>query len=558
LLKDRASDLRFTDMTSRTLGHRAPLLWLVLPFMGGLAIGKTAGVAPVPWLLGCALVAAGLAVTALSRAPRLWAPALVAAMALSGWASYALHRHRLPAWDALPPREVRLALRLDRAFPQADERRTTGLATIVHADGPVHELSGQRLYYSLALRPGESAPLPSAVVLAAGVLAVLPRDPPADTFDGYLANSGINFRLTRGRVLREEAAPTAYARFCAKAARQFSAILGQGVAMKRPELTATLRAMLLGQQNELNEEQILLFRQSGTMHIFSISGLHIAVIAGGLQAVLSLLRLPRAVQFPLGLATLWLYVDITGAAPSAVRAFVMVAFLQSAFVLRVPANPVAALTASVFLVLLAAPLQIFSASFQMSYGIVAALLLLGLPLADAWEAKWTPFRDLPAVTWRWWQSGLSAAWHWIVSAIALGLAAALVGAASGVLFFRLFTPGALLVNLALIPASSLVILAGFVSLLGGLAGLTSASVLFNHAAVLLLWGIDRAVREFLRLPAMWFAAHFDAPWLGAAILVSLLALMLAGYQLRWEKRWGGFWPPFVLAALVLGFGLSYE
>ena len=218
-------------MTSRTLGHRAPLLWLVLPFMGGLAAGKTAGVAPVPCLLGCALVAAGLAVTALSRAPRLWAPALVAAMALSGWASYALHRQRLPVWDGLPPREVRLALRLDRAFPQADERRTTGLATIVRADGPVRELSGQRLYYSLALRPGESAPLPSAVVLAAGVLAVLPRDPPADTFDGYLANSGINFRLTRGRVLREEAAPTAYARFCAKAARQFSAILGQGVAM---------------------------------------------------------------------------------------------------------------------------------------------------------------------------------------------------------------------------------------------------------------------------------------------------------------------------------------
>jgi competence protein ComEC len=112
LLKDRAGYLRFTDMTPRSLGHRAPLLWLVLPLMGGLALGKTAGVAPVPWLLGCALVAAGLAVTALSRAPRLWAPALVAAMVLAGWASYALHRNRLPAWETLPPREVRLALRL--------------------------------------------------------------------------------------------------------------------------------------------------------------------------------------------------------------------------------------------------------------------------------------------------------------------------------------------------------------------------------------------------------------------------------------------------------------
>jgi len=271
-----------------------------------------------------------------------------------------------------------------------------------------------------------------------------------------------------------------------------------------------------------------------------------------------LLRVPRRAQYPIGLAALWLYVDITGTAPSAVRAFVMVAFLQSAFVFRVPANPVAALTASVLLVLLADPLQIFNASFQMSYGIVAALLLLGLPMAEAWEAWWTPFRDVPEVTWHWWQRWLSTAWRWLVPAIALGLAAALVGAASGVLFFGLFTPGALLVNLALIPASSLVILAGFISLLTGLAGLASASALFNHAAVLLLWGIDRAVREFLRLPAMWFTAHFNRPWLGATILVALMGLMLAGYQLRWERRRGGFWPPFVLAALALGFGLTFD
>ena len=80
---------------------------------------------------------------------------------------------------------------------------------------------------------------------------------------------------------------------------------------------------------------------SGTMHLFAISGLHIGVIAVGLQAVLALLRLPRWVQFVLGVAALWLFVDITGASPSAVRAFVMVIFLQAAFLLRRPGNPLA-------------------------------------------------------------------------------------------------------------------------------------------------------------------------------------------------------------------------
>src|SRR5476651_2507666 len=104
-------------MTSRSLGHRAPLLWLVLPLMAGLAAGKADELARVPWLLGGALLAAGAANFAAWRAPRWWAPAIVAAMFLAGDASYALHRARLPGWEARPPREARLAVRIDRMFP---------------------------------------------------------------------------------------------------------------------------------------------------------------------------------------------------------------------------------------------------------------------------------------------------------------------------------------------------------------------------------------------------------------------------------------------------------
>jgi competence protein ComEC len=83
-------------MTRRSLGHRAPLLWLVLPLMAGLAVGQIAVFAPVGWLLGGALVAA-LAATAMAPGgrPRLrWAPALAVAMFLAGHAIYALHRAR--------------------------------------------------------------------------------------------------------------------------------------------------------------------------------------------------------------------------------------------------------------------------------------------------------------------------------------------------------------------------------------------------------------------------------------------------------------------------------
>src|SRR5690606_31180885 len=159
-------------------------------------------------------------------------------------------------------------------------------------------------------------PIRSAEIAAIGVIASLPRNPAPGTFDAYLADSGVNFRLSRGRLLATEKPASAYRRFCARQAERFAAILGAGVETKQPGLVAGFRAMLLGRASELSDEQDTRFRRSGTMHVFSISGLHIAVIAGGLQALLLLLRLPRWLQLPIGLAALWLYVDITGTAPS--------------------------------------------------------------------------------------------------------------------------------------------------------------------------------------------------------------------------------------------------
>lgn len=543
-------------MTSRSLGHRAPVLWLALPLTAGLVAGKTLEIDAPGWPLAGAALAALVALWAAWRKPSAFAPAILLAMTLAGAASYPLHRPRLAAWDRLPPREARLALRLDRVFTAANEKKATGLATILHANETLLETVGQRVYFSLALRPGEAAPLRSAIVSTSGILAALPRNPPSDTFDGFLANAGVNFRLTRGRVLREEQPASTYQKFCARQAAHFATVLGLGVEAKRPELVGVLRAMLLGQQNELSDEQTTIFRESGTMHVFSISGLHIAVIAAGLHALLGLLRLPRLARLLVGLAALWLYVDITGSAPSAVRAFVMVALVQVALVLRVARNPLSALATSALLVVLFAPLQLFSASFQMSYGIVAALLLLGLPLADRWQARFALFRDLPKVSWGWHRRAIDWLWRALLGATAIGLAASLVSAVTGVLFFKLFTPGALLANLWLIPASTGVILMGFVSLLCGLAGWAAGSLLSNHAAVLILLLVEKAIRGFVTVPAMWFAAEFRAAWIGPAALALLLGVLGLGYAQRW-RSWNRFyWAPFAVVALTLIAGMK--
>lgn len=541
-------------MTSRTLGHRAPLLWVLLPLMAGLVAGKLEWLPPSP--LACSFASAACLGLAFGWR-RAWAGGLVAGVFFSGVAYYDLRRTHLPEWDSLPPREARVTLQVDRVFPSPpDMRSITGLATVRAADPHLADLVGQRAYFSLT-PPRDGKPVIRSVRFeATGLLQSLPRNPPTDTFEGYLADQGVNFRFTRARVTGEFSEAGAYRIFCDAALRRFTTILGLGVE-KHPEEVGVLRAMLLGSQSELSDDQKTVFRNSGTMHLFSISGLHIAVIAGVITGILAFLRLPPTARLLAGGVLLWLYVDITGGAPSAVRAWIMAMFIHAACTLRVPGNPVAALVASAVCVLAIDPLQLFTASFQLSYGIVASLLLLGLPLGDRLAERAALFTRLPAVSWGMRHKALDAGWRKFLSALAIGLATMPVSTVCGVVIFGLFTPVSLIANLVLIPAGSLVIVSGFLALLCGLAGLGWLASILNHASVLMLKAVDAGVRFFADLPGAHHEAVFSPVWLGYAGLAALFTLVFFGYASDWRLRRGGCWPPFVFTALLLAAGAVF-
>lgn len=526
--------------------------------MAGLILGSTTSAVPVSSMIVVALAAlivAGCSLRA-RRNYRLLAAVVVAGIC-AGYASYHLNNTRLPAWQTLPPREVRVGLVVTRIFPQPDLKRLSGFGTIIRAEPHLRELHGHAVYFSLQVAPGEAAPLRSAEVAAVGVLVAVPAVVASGSFDAFLASAGIHFRLSRGRILAEQAPPSRYRVFCHQGLNHFSRLLSVGVDEKQPELTAVLRAMLLGQKHELSDEQGTSFMRSGTMHLFAISGLHISVIAVGLQALLTLMRLPSAVRFTVGMGALWLYVDITGGAPSAVRAFIMVVLFELARSCRTPGNPLSALAASALIVVLVWPLQIFSASFQMSYGIVAALLLLGLPLAAAWQERWSCFRLLPKSVWQWHHHRLDAFYREATSALAIGLASTLVSTLAGLHYFQLLTPVALLANLLLIPASGVVILSGFASLLAGLAGMEILSGLFNHSAVFVLVMIDFVVQRVTDLPGAWRVAAFNSAWSGPVAHLALGVSLVYGYQTQWARNRGGWWPPFAIVAVVLLIGVDY-
>jgi len=544
----------------RSLGHRAPLLWVVIPLLAGLSLGHAGLKLSTTW--GGTSIFTFLilfSISHLRKWPRVFRALFgCVALTLLGITYYGYTRHVPADWDWLPPREAELSLRVTRTFSRQRAEQTSGIAVIEATAPHLNELVGQRIYFSLKLPDEVPPPLRSTRLEAIGVISRLPPNPPPKDFAHYLDSAGVNFRFSQGQVLQMLKPASAYRQFCARMAERFSQTLGAGIEAKHPLRTSILRAMLLGQKSELNEEQSWLFRTSGTMHVFAISGLHIGVIATVLHWLLAALRIPAKPQLFIELTALWLYVDITGAAPSAVRAFVMVALVLIAFALRLPVNPIATLTTASLIVLCFDPLQVFSASFQMSYGIVAALLLIGLPLGESWQAAWQPYAMLPKATWSWRQRALDRLRRWGLGAAGIGVAATLVSSVTGIQFFHLFTPGSLLINLLVIFLASFAITSGFASLLCGLIGFEFGSIAANHAAVVLLSLTEFGIRYFMKLPHLWFHASFKEPWMGSVTLAALLLSLLIGYLQNWTGWSRFYWAPIAVLALGLLTGVHFD
>jgi competence protein ComEC len=543
---------------SPALQLRSPLLWLLVPFSTGLVIAQTwplPGTARIAGVVAAA-AAAGLAAGAAARhREKTWALALIAAAMLAGTVYLPLRYPHLHHWSGAPPREVTVVVAVDRIFPSAPTARNVGGLGVITADlANDPALRGRPVYFSVIRRLG-AAPAATGRYRLQGVLEPLARVSDGG-FNDYLAAIGIRDRLVRARVLTELSPPGRYARFCTALRQRLQQSLSRGLEAQ-PQVRSLYLAMLLGEKAEMSADQQNAYMRSGTFHIFSISGLHVAAIALALRKLCRTVRLPRPVAAGLTVVVLWIYVEVTGGSSPAVRAFIMIAFLLAREAFRLPGNALAALTAAALTTLLVDPLQLFSTGFQMSYAVVTALIVMGRPLTESWLQRWRPFVFLPVANWRWWHHSVQYAGHKFIMAAAGGWTAFLASTPSGIGYFGLWSTGSLLANLVIVPLSGLVIYAGFVSLLAGLLGLGVISTGCNLAAATLIALGDRLLQSGTTWPGMYFPAHFRAEWLAPAALLLMTATMVAGAAGRWAPRYGGYWPPVLLLALLLLLGVKF-
>lgn len=121
------------------------------------------------------------------------------------------------------------------------------------------------------------------------------------------------------------------------------------------------------------------FRMAGVAHLLCISGFHVALIAGLLLLLLMPLRLwNRGLHYAqlISIPAVWAFVFATGAAPSAIRAAIMISIIFIAPIANRHVMSENSLAAALVIILLTDPYSFFSAGLWLSVCAVTGLLLL--------------------------------------------------------------------------------------------------------------------------------------------------------------------------------------
>lgn len=150
-----------------------------------------------------------------------------------------------------------------------------------------------------------------------------------------------------------------------------------------------VQALLFGERNMLDTDVELAYQQLGIVHLLAISGLHVGLLVSGIYALLIYSGLTHEKTRIILIILLPMYIVVTGAAPSVIRASFMVILY---FIFKLAKKKVVAVDviSFTFLVLLTInPYYLFQIGFQLSY-VVSFGLLLSFGIIEkltSWIAK---------------------------------------------------------------------------------------------------------------------------------------------------------------------------
>jgi competence protein ComEC len=331
-------------------------------------------------------------------------------------------------------------------------------------------------------------------VRATGTLQELPRRKGAFDYAAFLRRAGVH-ALLRGDTLEATG-------FRGGAAGMLDGIRRRaenGVGARLgPELSALASGMVLGQDERIPRDMVAQFQASGLAHLIAVSGQNVTLLAILALPVLGALGVGRRGRLIGVLGLIALYVPLTGAGPSIMRAGAMGAAGTVAQLAGRPASRWYALLLACVFTLAIDPRAWLDVGWQLSFAAVVGIFCLGPHLRRA-------FRRFP---------------DFLAEGAALTVAATLATAPLLAFQFERVSLVSLLANLIVLPAVAPIMWLGMLSALAGQVSIDAAALLnalngfcLAYLAAIARWsgGMPGAVLSFKLESPLALAASYLVP-----------------------------------------------
>ena len=269
-----------------------------------------------------------------------------------------------------------------------------------------------------------------------------------------------------------------------------------------------LNALIVGERHPALRTMNRTMMRAGTAHFLSISGMHLGIFLGFVfLSCRALAFTPRRAAMVV-LTILAVYLLLAEPRAPLLRSAIMAAALCIGVIAHRRYMPLNALAAAAIVLLAMDPLQIFSPGFQLSFGIVTAIVLFLRPMRQWLFGRWMRRRGLMVFRYehrlrRW--AYFNAA-NWLTQGVTMCLLAYIVAAPLVAHHFGLFSPYAPLLTLLMLPLVAAVLLPGYVSMalawpmpnlsyhIGRLAGAAADGLQSTTAALHHLPGLSMSLR----------------------------------------------------------------
>lgn len=438
------------------------------------------------------------------------------------------------------------------------------------------EINGEKIptpCYILAVVPSTAPSLEDTVRLIGSLRQIPPPRNPGQ-FDArrIMELRGITCELIAASPCDMEivspASGFSLPRIAATCRKWMESTLREGISSD-PLICNLLAGIVLGVTSDIPDALQDEFRQTGTFHLFSVSGLHVGMIAVILWQAFRIVGVGRGTATCVIIPALFFYALLTGWKPSSVRAATMTAIFLIGMVSWRQPIALNSLCAAAFVILAQSTNELFNPGFQLSFTVVAAILLVARPLQDRIRTRLEPDAFIPVSLWTKWQKKRHEAAGQVAGLLAVSLAAWAGSLPLTVFYFHMVSLSALAANLLVVPLSFLIMATAVLALASGITSSLLAAI-FNNANLAFTKLLIVIIQSAAALPGSFLPIGnwqttpavltiFDFGSGGATAIESGRRLWLVDCGSRWDfeniltpwMRSTGHWTP---DALVLTHG----